>query len=166
MMRRRSTIVAAALGVALLLAAVVVLSRNPPLPERCRDPVATAAVNVQRQLRSTADGYELELWSREPLPVRALPATLRVGRVETSHSRFGDGGSTHTIIFTIPADDYRRVATGDPVIVHHGLVSEQLLDDPAAFAQREVADGWDLWTFGLFDKSQLDCPSIEVRLDE
>lgn len=155
--------VLASLIVAAAVATLLFAARTPDAPlADCNDDVDPEAVNVVRQLRSGDDGYEIELWSREPFPVRAMPTVLRVGVIDSSISSYGDAGSLQTITFHIDAEDFDFMRTGDPILIHHGFVSEELERNPDLAADAVIADGWELWTFGRLDKSQLNCPLIEV----
>lgn len=164
-MRLRRLNVLVLVGGAVALAAVVLVTTfagsDGPRQDRCNDTVALDATNVTRQLRTVEDGYELELWSRESFIARALPTILRVGTVETSFSRSGAAGSSNTIIFLIGSNDYAAMETGDGVIVHHGLIPEGLEANPELAGSVLYAAEGSLWTFGLFDKSQLDCPPLD-----
>lgn len=144
---------------------VLLWAARPPVsrPPVCEDVIATDAVNVVRQLRTGEDGYEIELWSRQPFPVRAMPTILRIGDVETSRSRHGDAFDLRTLVFYIDEDSFNGVSTGDPMFVHHGVVPDDLQANPELATEVVVADGWDLWTFGRLDKSQLDCPPLTVE---
>ncbi len=149
-------------GFVVMIAAVLVIARNPPGQPICRETMATDDVNVIRQLRSTDAGYELELWSEEAFPVRAMPTVLRVGIIETSasHLEFDQ----RTIVFPIAAQDFKQMETGDPILVHHTFVPLDLDANPNIASRLLYTDGWNLWTFGRFDKSQLDCPPMELPL--
>lgn len=165
-MGRRAALFALAAGVALMAVVGIALS-DPATPPLCRDHVAIAAdgepINVVRQLRSTDDGYELELWSREQFPVRAMPTILRVGRIDTGLSRLVFDGQT--IVFAIPPEEYERMDTGDPILIHHTFIPQGLEENPNIAGDVLATNGANLWTFGRFDKSQLDCPPIALPED-
>ncbi|HKQ78596.1 MAG TPA: hypothetical protein VJ810_33165 [Blastocatellia bacterium] len=63
---------------------------------------------------------EIELTSnREFLPQGEL-LVLKVGSQETTLSRYGEEGSTNRIIFTLTAEQWSQINTGDPVVVQYG----------------------------------------------
>lgn len=159
----RRILIAFAAGAA-LLAVVVAVVQVPPAPAHCNDPAVAArgvdTVNIVRQLRSTEDGYELELWSREAFPVRAMPTVLRVGTIDSGLSRLGF--DLHSIVFAIETADYEQMTTGDPILVHHTFIPPELEADPNLAGNIISTNGANLWTFGRFDKSQLDCPPLPL----
>lgn len=145
---------------AVFVVGIVAISfRNPTAPARCREEAPADAPNVVRQLRSVQEAYELELTSEEPFVVRAMPTLLRIGSVDMGLSRIGLDG--HTIVFTISSENYAQLETGDPILVHHTFIPEALVDDPDLAGRLIFTDGGQVWTFGRFDKSQLDCPPLE-----
>lgn len=154
-------------GVA-VVATVAVVLRDPPAPPRCNDAVAPRnpddVVNLVRQLRTTDAGYELELWSREQFHVRAMPTLLRIGEVDTRFTRLDQW--SNTLVFEIPDDEYERLRTGDAILVHHMLIPLALQENPNLAGNVIATNGGNIWTFGRFDKSQVDCPPLELPADE
>lgn len=164
-MKRSVGVVSGLAAAALLVVAVSAVLRDPPAPPRCSSQTLASAqhqpVNVVWQLRTADDGYELELWTQEPFPVRAMPTLLRIGTIDLGLSRFVEGDLTR-IVFPIPSEDYERMATGDPILIHHTLLPPELDANPNLAGNVLSTDGRDLWTFGRLDKSQLDCPPIGI----
>jgi len=159
MIRRVLASLIAIVGVLALLFAARTPAAPPP---HCDGVIDAEAVNVVLQMRSGDDGYEIDLWSREPFPMRAMPTVLRVGLIDTSRSSYGDVGSLNRITFYIDAEDFDFMRTGDPMLVHYGFISRELELNPDLAADAAVADDGNVWTFGRLDKSQLNCPPLPV----
>jgi hypothetical protein len=80
------------------------------------------SVKATRSSRALANqaGVEIELTSsREFLPKGEM-LTLKVGSQEFSLSRYGEDGSTNRVIFTLTAEQWSLISTGDPVVVQYG----------------------------------------------
>lgn len=152
----RLTIISFATAAVVAVGLVVIQNRADPL--RCREVVATDVPNFVRQLRSVQDQYEIELVTEHPFVVRAMPTVLRIGRLDMKSSRMGFDG--HSIAFTISGREFEGLQTGDPIFVHHTFIPPQLEENPTLAAEVITTDGWEIWTFGPFDKSQLDCPPV------
>jgi hypothetical protein len=83
-------------------------------------------------------GVEIELTSnREFLPHGEL-LVLHIGSLEADLSRYSTDGDTRTVIFTLTAEQFAQIATGDHVTVLYGT----------------GADGRG-WNFGPVDKNML-----------
>jgi len=100
-------------------------------------------VNKINDMRAVAPasgdiGVEIELSSnREFLPNGEL-LVLRIGSQEFSVSRYRTDGDTRTVIFTLTAQEFAAIATGDGISVHYGAGAE--------------GKGWN---FGPVDKKML-----------
>lgn len=160
--RLNSAAVAGGLILAFAAAAVWIAVDRPGQQPRCEQADSLTRMNVQVQLRGVDDNYELELWSPVPFPVRALAPILRIGNRDFGLSRYGAVYDLNTLIFSMSTAEYGTVDTGDPVAVYYGFFPDDLARDPDTAARLDVADGWNLWTFGRFDKSRLDCPRRAV----
>jgi len=93
--------------------------------------IATAP-NLQNQ-----PAVEIELNSSREFTVRNELLVLRIAGQEFKLSRYPDSGDLHTVIFTIPVDDFAKATSGEPVKVQYG---------------QSDANAWD---FGRLDKSLL-----------
>ena len=128
--------------------AMVSLGGDSPCTEAAGEEPAT---NRQQRLTTTEHGVEIELWSAEPFPVRALPPMLRIGSEVFSRSRYPDNGRLDTLLFLIPANRFETLTSDDSVVLYYG-------DPPAEDAAGVGTDGWSVWTFGNLRKGLLDCP--------
>lgn len=100
----------------------------------------TGAVLAVRQARATSalrgrDGMEIELVldGDRRFPVRGALAVLEVGAQRFTVSRHPDDGDTSRLIFTVPAADYQRLATGDAVRVWYGSAASDRSNWEARF---------------------------------
>jgi hypothetical protein len=98
-------------------------------------------------IRTVNSGVEIELFSTEPFPARALFPILCAGAHEFWTSRSGADGSLNTLIFSLTAEEFAATRTGDRLSVQYGYCEPD-------YDQRTLY--WDLWVFGVLDKSLLD----------
>jgi hypothetical protein len=89
-----------------------------------------------RGIRAADTRIEIEVWSPDPFPVRALSPVLRIGQREFTLSRHPDGGDLHTLIFILTVEEFGRVSSGEDVTVHYGSPGHA-------------------WAFGRLDKSRV-----------
>jgi len=98
-------------------------------------------------IRTVADGIEIEVFSLHEFPARALFPILCVGDQSFPISRSPEDGSLNTLIFSLTAGEFAAARTGDSLTVQYGYC-EPDYEDRWLY--------WDLWVFGVLDKSLLD----------
>lgn len=81
---------------------------------------------------------EVEVTSTREFPVRDELAVLRIGAQEFNISRYPDTGDTHTLIFTLVADEFAQAASGADITVQYGSGESNLV-----------------WSFGPLNKALL-----------
>jgi hypothetical protein len=96
-------------------------------------------------LRTRDEGIEIELFSSEAFPVRALIPMLCIGGFETVQHHHPDG-DLNTIIFLVARDEFEALEDGELVTVQYGFCNPTLQGAPY----------WDLWIFEELDKGRLD----------
>ncbi len=112
------------------------LTGSPPDPLASREAsgqrsaTATASVlsgqtivggNAVTGLRSTASGVEIQLSSNTAFPVRDELVVLRVGARQFVTARYPDSGDTNTLIFSLTANEFAQLSSGDPLVVQYGF---------------------------------------------
>ncbi|GAC1597170.1 MAG: hypothetical protein NVS3B20_20050 [Polyangiales bacterium] len=115
------------------------------VPDEAVNPAITAGNRV-RDLRAASvvvDGrrtpiVEVQLESEIAFPTQDELPTLTIGGTNTQLSRYPDDGDTHTLIFTLPLDEFAKTREGDSMRVQYG--------------RGRVADQWD---FGALTKPAL-----------
>lgn len=159
MSRGRLWLLGGAATVVAVLGVVLFTARDAGDSEGCNDAAAAEdTLNILRSVTTTEDGVEIELWSREPFPVRALVAVLRIGDVDLAISRYPDSGSLNTLIFRASVDEFEQMAEGDETIIYYG--SPDLRPAQDVGSDELVTDGANFWSFGPFPKERLDCPPV------
>jgi hypothetical protein len=81
---------------------------------------------------------EIEVTSDTPFPVRDELAILRMGEQSIALSRYPYTGDTHTLIFTLTAEQFALAKDGDQIWVQYGM-------DDAGLR----------WSFGPLNKAAL-----------
>jgi hypothetical protein len=72
------------------------------------------------QLAPNQSGVEIELTSNREFLPKGEMLLLKVGSQEVSLSRYGEDGSTNRVIFTLTAEQWSLINTGDPVVIQYG----------------------------------------------
>ncbi len=110
-------------------------------------PTTSQNGNMIRSLRSVPSSpqlgnrpaVEIEVFSAQGFPVRGELPILRIGEREFKLSRYPESGDTHSLIFTLPREEFGQLKNGDPVSLQYGQ-----------------GEGVPQWKFGPLDKSRLD----------
>lgn len=136
-MNPKTLIISALVVVAIVLISVMKYAAFADMPA----PIPTGSVHngTVRSIRTTPSGVEIEVTSNKEFSVRNELAVLHIGAQEFTVSRYPESGDTHTLIFTLPEDEFAKTATGDPVTVQYGRG-----ENPG-----------ERWDFGPLDKSLL-----------
>jgi RNA polymerase sigma-70 factor (ECF subfamily) len=96
---------------------LVTLRREPA--DRPQQVPARAARNTVK-IRNAADGkVDIELTSDRAFPVVGAFPVLHIGTEKSQMSRYGDGGQTTTLIFTMSAAEFARTKNGDRIRVKY-----------------------------------------------
>ncbi len=82
---------------------------------------------------------EIEVFSAQGFPVRGELPILRIGERQFIVSRYPESGDTHSLIFTLPKEEFAALKNGDPVTLQYGQ-----------------GEGVPRSQFGPLDKSRLD----------
>jgi hypothetical protein len=128
------------------IAVLAVLSACAPSPYRSIGDNAAPAPII-RSLRSVPSSpllgnrpaVEIEVFSAQGFPVRGELPILRIGERQFILSRYPESGDTHSLIFTLPKEEFAALKNGDPVTLQYGQ-----------------GEGVPRWQFGPLDKSRLD----------
>ncbi len=126
-------------------------SAGPPSARRAAAPAAAAGItsivegNTITSLRTvgaaevtTLPNVEIEVTSTRAFPVQNELAVLRIGAREFAASRYPVSGDTHTLIFTLPGEEFAQATSGESVSVQYGRGESNLR-----------------WGFGALDKRLL-----------
>ena len=121
-------------------------NRDYPVVDNTPGPEDTPALNVITGIHRVGaakalddnHGVEIELLSNRPFPVRDELVILKVGEEEFELSRYPESGDLNVLTFTLTADQFDRIATGERVTVQYGR-----------------GRGTDHWDFGWLDKGRL-----------
>ncbi len=92
-------------------------------------------VNRIKSIRSVASAVEVEVTSERAFPVRNEITVLRIGSREFMYSRYPENGDTHTLIFTLTAEEFDKAGADDLVSVYYGRGGD-------------LGDRWDFGRFG------------------
>jgi hypothetical protein len=111
-------------------------------PLDTQDPAASdvnKVASIRRSVSAQQDaGIEIELTSNREFLPRGELLVLRIGEQEFDLSRYRSDGDTRSVIFTLTADQFARLSSGDAISVQYG----------------DGADGRG-WNFGPVDKNML-----------
>ena len=117
----------AALSCALLLVGTAALGQG-----------AAAVNSIQSIKTAKGGGVDITITSTTGFLQSDLPV-LRIGDREFTISRYPEDGSPYTLIFTLTADDFDRIRTGEKVMFQYG-----------------PGEGRNERDFGVLDKSKRD----------
>lgn len=99
-----------------------------------------ADTNTVRSITTLSTGeIEIAVTSTRAFPVRNQLVSLHIGDKTFSRSRSPADGSLNTLIFLVPGDEFKKVASGDSMTVQFG--NSQMPGDK--------------WDFGALNKRML-----------
>ncbi|MBI1747653.1 MAG: hypothetical protein HYR55_13865 [Acidobacteria bacterium] len=116
------------------------------IPSTSQTGPVSEALGIINGIRTTAQAdqladqtaVEIEVASNEAFPVRDELVMLRIGEQEFGLSRYPENGDTRSLTFTLSAEEFANLSTGNEVFVQYG---------------RGPAN--ERWNLGLLDKSLL-----------
>jgi hypothetical protein len=82
--------------------------------------ITIRALAASPALPNNQPGFEIVVTSDVPFPVRDELAVLQIDDQRFALSRYADDGDTHSLIFTLNADQFAGINSGDPVFVQYG----------------------------------------------
>jgi len=80
---------------------------------------------VSSRLRSGPSEVEIEVHGKEPFVTGGLGFILRIGNREFTRYRYPKGLAVDALIFTVPAGEFARTLSGEPVTVYYGTPARQ-----------------------------------------
>ena len=104
-----------------------------------KNTIASVKATRSSQLIPNQSGVEIELTSNREFLPKGEMLVLKVGSQEFNLSRYGEDGSTNRIIFTLTAEQWSQINTGDPVVIQYGSGGRRGLQEFRSHRQEHVA---------------------------